>query len=117
MSIEVCNCGPMETSGNNDTEEWIKVPAACRILVCGPARLYEILANLEIEDPCGIIKTFANRSPGTKRGTRLFEKRSLERFMAWRYQQAREELERTRLSKECEEFVSCIGKQLVNKKE
>ena len=94
--MEIYNQKPTEPAG----DEWVKVPGACPILQCGPARLYEILANLETEDPQGIIKTFVNRSPGSTRGTRLLEVNSLRRFMAFRYEQAAAEsakkLERNR---------------------
>ena len=69
-------------------DEWVKARETCKILQLGPARLYEILANLETEDPEHIIKTFVFRSPGSQRGTRLFEANSLRSFMAWRYAQA-----------------------------
>jgi hypothetical protein len=69
-------------------DEWVKAPETCKILQLGPARLYEILADLEHEDPEHIIKTFVFRSPGSTRGTRLFEANSLREFMAYRYAQA-----------------------------
>lgn len=82
----VVQCEPMQIHDHN--EEWVKTPEACRIVQCGPSRLYEILANIEIEDPERIIKTFVNRSPNSKRGTRLFSANSLRKFMAARYAKA-----------------------------
>jgi hypothetical protein len=69
-------------------DEWVKITEACKIMQCGSSRLYEILANIETEDPERIIKTFIFRSPTSQRGTRLFEKNSLHRFMASRYVEA-----------------------------
>jgi hypothetical protein len=69
-------------------DEWVRITGACKILQCGPSRLYEILADIEIEDPDRIIKTFIFRSPNSQRGTRLFEANSLRKFMAARYLEA-----------------------------
>jgi hypothetical protein len=69
-------------------DEWVRITGACKILQCGPSRLYEILADIEIEDPERIIKTFIFRSPNSQRGTRLFEANSLRKFMAARYLEA-----------------------------
>jgi len=54
---------------------------------CSSSRMYEILGNLQEEDPTGLIKTFVLRSPGSERGTRLFELNSIRRFLAWRFEQ------------------------------
>jgi hypothetical protein len=77
-----------KTISENAFDEWVKITQACRIMQCGPSRLYEILGDIEIEDPERIIKTFIFRSPNSQRGTRLFEKNSLHRFMASRYAEA-----------------------------
>ena len=69
-------------------DEWVKVPEACEILQCKPSRIYEILTDLETEDPEHIVRTFLFKSPSSSRGTRLFEKNSLLAFMAFRYAQA-----------------------------
>jgi len=69
-------------------DEWVRITEACKILQCGPSRLYEILADIETEDPERIIKTFIFRSPNSQRGTRLFDANSLRNFMAIRYAKA-----------------------------
>ena len=69
-------------------DDWVKITEACKILQCGPSRLYEILADLKTEDPEEIIKTFIFRSPNSQRGTRLFSATSLRRFMQARYVEA-----------------------------
>jgi hypothetical protein len=71
-------------------EQWVKIAEACKIMQCGPSRLYEILSDIEIEDPNRILKTFIFRSPNSQRGTRLFEANSLRKFMAARYAEATE---------------------------
>jgi hypothetical protein len=71
-----------------DAEVWTKIPRTCEEMQCGPSRVYEILANIESEDPNGILKTFIFRSPHSRRGTRLFELGSVRKFMAWKYQEA-----------------------------
>jgi hypothetical protein len=82
------NIYKQKTVSEGAFDEWVKIPDACKILQCGPSRLYEILSRLETEDPERIIKTFVNRSPSSQRGTRLFEANSLRRFMAARYAEA-----------------------------
>jgi hypothetical protein len=77
-----------KTASEAAFDEWVKTTEACKIMQCGPSRLYEILADIETEDPERIIKTFIFRSPASQRGTRLFEKNSLHRFMASRYAEA-----------------------------
>lgn len=69
-------------------DEWVRIREACKILQCGPSRLYEILADIETEDPERIIKTFIFRSPNSQRGTRLFSANSLRSFMQTRYVEA-----------------------------
>jgi hypothetical protein len=69
-------------------EDWGKTPKACAILNMGQSRLYEILPNLPNEDPEGIIRTFVLKSPGSQRGTRLFELNSLRRWLDWKYKQS-----------------------------
>jgi hypothetical protein len=72
-------------------EEWGKSPDACAILKIGSSRLYEILFALAKEDPEGIIHTFVLKSPGSQRGTRLFELNSLRRWLKWKFEQAQAE--------------------------
>jgi hypothetical protein len=77
-----------------ETKDWGKIPEACAIIRSGPSRLYEIISNLPLEDPEGIIKTFVFKAPGSKRGTRLFELNSLRRWLNWKYEQAQTEEKR-----------------------
>jgi hypothetical protein len=69
-------------------KEWGRSPKACEILNMGKSRLGEIMLELPKEDPEGIIETFVLKSPGSQRGTRLFELNSLRRWLNWKYQQA-----------------------------
>jgi hypothetical protein len=77
-----------KTASEAACDEWVKITEACKIIQCGPSRLYEILADIETEDPERIIKSFIFRSPNSQRGTRLFEANSLRAFMAARYAKA-----------------------------
>jgi hypothetical protein len=72
-------------------KDWGKSPQACAILQMGKSRLGEIMLDLPKEDPEGIIETFVLKSPGSQRGTRLFELNSLRRWINWKYEKSQAE--------------------------